>query len=378
MAICYQDFCKTAIEFNNLSGLMKLSDDLAQLKVILVMTKTAVARYSCGSFVEQLEKNCNLLWISDSVAYPTQETLLMGLERIRDFDADVIVSVGGGSSIDFAKGIKAFSDLKKECTLEVITECLVMKKICTDNDSIRLIAVPTTAGTGAELTQWATIWDCHKACKYSIDSPQLKPDKAIIIPEFTLKADEELTIATGVDSLAHAMEAYWSKRTNVLVRGLAGEAIRIIVKYLPQILMEPKNLYYREKQCLASILSGLAFSMTRTTACHSISYPLTMDYGILHGIAAAMTLEKVAEKNSGNYAEEKELLDIFKDYGGIGGFLQSLCHGRVSFFLKDYHVKKTDIPVIAQKSFTLGRMDNNPVELNEEDVREILCQIYTK
>lgn len=377
MAVDYQDFCKTGIEFSSYKGLQKLCDDLADMKVVLVMSQTAVERYSLFNFIEHLRLKCNnLLWIAQAVTYPTQETILMGLREIKDFDADVIVSIGGGSSIDFAKALKAFYYLKNECTIEKLTELLLTKNICAVNKALRLIAIPTTAGTGAELTQWATIWDYRKECKFSIDASILKPDKAIIIPQFTLKADEKLTIATGVDSLSHAIEAYWSKKTNMLVRSLAGEAVRIIVKNLPLIMQEPEELIYRKKQCLASVLAGLAFSMTRTTACHSISYPLTMNYGILHGIASAMTLEQVSKRNSGQYVGEKELLEYFAEFNGIDGFLHTITAGKIGLCLKNYGIKKNDLSTIAQKSFTLGRMDNNPVKLSVMDVQEILLGIY--
>lgn len=376
MTIDYQDFCRTGIEFCHLDVLKKLCADMREQNVVFIMSKSAARRYLWEDAIKEWQKRGRLLWISDFVSYPTQETLMMGMEKMKGFCTDVIIAVGGGSSIDFAKGMKAFYGRKEDCTVAAITECLMAKKMTMGEKNIRLIAIPTTAGTGAELTQWATIWDARKQCKYSLDHPALKPDKAIIIPELTAMADEKLTISTALDALAHAVEAYWAKKANPLVRSLASAAIREMVNELPELLKEPENLYYREKQCTASVLAGLAFSMTRTTACHSISYPLTMHYGIPHGIAAAMTLEKVAERNSGSYPEETALMDLFRAFGGIGNFLRKICSDRVSLFLKDYGIKKSDIFLIVQKAFTLGRMDNNPKELCSEDVESILCEIY--
>lgn len=375
MTMNSQGFCSTAIEFMSMEGLRELCTSISGQKVILIMSKTAAARYQWESLIGQLQAQCELLWIQENVAYPTQQTLLMGIEKLKGFDADLILAVGGGSSIDFAKGLKAFYGAKESCTLELITEYLEAKRISTGKD-IRIIAVPTTAGTGSELTQWATIWDYQKKCKYSLDHPLLKPDKAVIVPEFTLEADQGLTIATGLDALAHAIEAYWSKKSNPLVRSLAGEAIRTNVSYLPRILQEPKSLLYREKQCLASVLSGLAFSATRTTACHSISYSLTMDYGIPHGIAVAMTLDQVAARNKGHYQEE-EMMECFRPYSSIREYLCFVCEGRISLHLKDYGIHEEDISSIAKKSFTLGRMDNNPVNLTVMEVEEILQEIYS-
>lgn len=386
-------FCCTAIQFANREAIQQLCSSMEGKKVVLVMSKTAAVRHQWEDTIRQLQTGCDLLWIEENVAYPTQQTLLMGIEKVREFEADVILAIGGGSSIDFAKGLKAFwgvrrewfqeyfsqenasqgNDVQEQFFLEKITEYLSKKKIDIGK-GVEIIAVPTTAGTGSELTQWATIWDYQKNCKYSLDHPALKPDQALILPELTIKADIPLTIATGLDSLSHAVEAYWSKKTNPLVRSLACQSIKTTVTYLSGILRDPENLIYREKQCLASVLSGLAFSATRTTACHSISYSLTMDYHIPHGIAVAMTLAQVAERNRGAYLEE-ELLDCFRPYRSIGEYLRTVCGGRVSLCLKDYGVKQEDIPVIAGKSFTLGRMDNNPVELTLQDVEEILKEI---
>lgn len=338
------------------------------------MSKHAAKRLCMNEFIKRIQIKNTLLWIDETVSYPTQQTLAAGLEKTKGFDANTIIAIGGGSSIDFAKGLKAFYKIKPDDSAENITQYLETGKIAAKSD-IRLIAVPTTAGTGSELTQWATIWDYKKKRKYSIDHPTLSPDMAFIIPELTLTADENLTISTALDALSHAIEAYWSKKTTPLVRGLASEAIRITVDTLPKTITELANLHWREKLCLASVLSGLAFSATRTTACHSVSYPLTMDFHIPHGIAVAITLEKVASYNSGSYPDEKEMMDIFGKYHGIGGFLKTICSHRVSLHLRDYHVREKDIPYIAEKSFTLGRMDNNPVSMTKEDLKKILFDI---
>lgn len=338
------------------------------------MSKHAAKRLCMNEFIKRIQIKNTLLWIDETVSYPTQQTLAAGLEKTKGFDANTIIAIGGGSSIDFAKGLKAFYKIKPDDSAENITQYLETGKIAAKSD-IRLIAVPTTAGTGSELTQWATIWDYKKKRKYSIDHPTLSPDMAFIIPELTLTADENLTISTALDALSHAIEAYWSKKTTPLVRGLASEAIRITVDTLPKTITELANLHWREKLCLASVLSGLAFSATRTTACHSVSYPLTMDFHIPHGIAVAITLEKVASYNSGSYPDEKEMMDIFGKYHGIGGFLKTICSHGVSLHLRDYHVREKDIPYIAEKSFTLGRMDNNPVSMTKEDLKKILFDI---
>lgn len=370
-----EDFCRTDIRFMNMEKVKSFLLSLKAENAVLIMTKSACKRFQWEGVIEEFRKRRELLWINETVGYPTQETLVMGLNAVRGFPAEVIIAVGGGSSIDFAKGLKALWHKDETYRVETVTEALDHKWYQGDRD-IRLIAVPTTAGTGAELTKWSTIWDYRGKCKYSIEKENLKPDLAIIVPEFTLKADYGLSVSAGLDSLSHAVEAYWSKRSTPLVRELAKHSAALTVKYLPLLLSQPDHLQYREKQCLAAVLSGLAFSVTRTTACHSLSYPLTMDYQIPHGLAVALTLAEVAHKNSGGYEAEKELMDIFEDCGGIEGFLGSTCFQKTSFRLRDYGVLSTNLKGLAERSFTLGRMDNNPVSLSIQETEELLERIF--
>lgn len=370
----YTDFCRTDIEFVNAEQMKEACLHFDYKKLVLVMSRQAGGRYGLESFVKDMENRCEVLWLAESVTYPTQKTLKKGLDALIGFEPEAILAIGGGSAIDYAKGMKAFYDNTEPQTVETITDFLQKKKI--RENSMDIIAVPTTAGTGAEVTKWATIWDCENKCKYSIDREEIKPDKAFIVPEFTARADEELTITTGLDSLAHAIESFWSQKTSPLVRQLAVGSIGITIEYLDQIIKDPQNISLREKQCLASVLSGLAFSVTRTTACHSISYPLTMQYHIPHGTAVAMTLAQVAEKNRGGFAEEENLFALFEKFGGIRNYLEQTCGERISLWLRDYGILREKLPSIARDAFTLGRMDNNPVELDMQNVIEILEETF--
>lgn len=369
--MAYSDFCRTNIMFMSKEQLQEWCGALEYNKIVLVMSESAGIRYNLANLAELLGEKREVVWMKESVTYPTQETLLNGIAYLREFEPEAILAIGGGSAIDFAKAMKVFWGLKEIDTIDDVTEVLKKKRQNGAND-IDIIAVPTTAGTGAEVTQWATIWDYCNRCKYSLDMSALKPDVAIIVPELTVGTSRELTISTGLDSLAHAMEAYWSKKTNPLVRQLARTSIELTIQYLKKIVEEPYCVAWREKQCLAAVLSGLAFSMTRTTACHSISYPLTMHEQIPHGIAVAMTLAQVAEYNSGSYPEEEMLMELFSPYGGIRGYLEGICGDTVSLRLRDYGIAEENIKDIVEASFTLGRMDNNPREVSKECVEKFL------
>lgn len=370
----YKGFCSTSIEFMDKESLVSAMTS-AQKRMVLILSESAARRYNMENVASMIGERKDSVWIRESVSYPNQDTIINTLAQIDKLNPEIIFAIGGGSSIDLAKVVKAFY-MYDRIMLETELSERLQQKCYLDND-IQIVAVPTTAGTGAEVTKWATVWDRENKCKYSVDADNLKPDNAYIIPEFMAGAGIELTISTGLDSVAHAMEAYWSKKSNPLVRELAKQSLYISTEVLGKIVDNPDDIMLREKQSVASLISGLAFSMTRTTACHSISYPLTMDYGIQHGIAVAMTLPSVLEMNEGYYVEAEELKGVFAKQGGFTQFLDELCKkGNISLKLVDYGVKKEEIMNIVNKTFTLGRMDNNPVLIDKAMVEEILMSIY--
>ncbi len=310
--------------------------------------------------------------LDESLANPNihlVEDVLAKIER-----PELIIAVGGGSSIDLAKAISALYEYKNEDVLDLLKS----KKYLENSNPIPFIAVPTTAGTGSECTKWATIWDFDNFKKYSADAEFLYPKESWMVPDLTRTMNEKMTLATGLDALAHAMESYWSVPSNSYTRVLARNSINIIHKYLPLVLRDLDNLEYRKQMLMGSFFAGLAFSNTRTTACHSISYPLTMLFNINHGFAAAVTLYEVLNRNW-DYLKEKDLflnafeansLDEIKDwFDNVSNDVQDLK-------LSSFNIKKEDIPSIVELATTGGRMDNNPINFNEEEIENILNAVY--
>ena len=304
--------------------------------------------------------------IDESIANPDIHLLEKILCEISK--PNLIIAIGGGSSIDLAKAISALYEYKNANILD-----LIKNKLYLDNsNAIPIIAVPTTAGTGSECTKWATIWDFDDCKKYSIDADFLYPSESWLIPELTATMDENMTLATGLDALAHAMESYWSVPSNSYTRVLARNAIFIIHKYLPLVLNDLNNLEYRKQMLMGSFFAGLAFSNTRTTACHSISYPLTMMFGINHGFAAAITLFEVLKRNWDYVKEKEQFLDVWqaKDLDDIKIWFDNVTENQLK--LSNFGVKKEDIPYIVKEATTGGRMDNNPIVFNENEISDIL------
>ena len=351
---------------------------LSPEKNILFISGSVVSKMlKLNSILDMLKKTHQLTVITKAQNIPSVEDIKVILDEIKE-KPDIIVAVGGGSAIDIAKMIAAFWYIKERTyTTDDILKSIQTKAYLKQNRNISIIAVPSTAGTGSEVTSWATLWDMANFKKYSVDADYLYPKETFIIPEFTLTMPDRLTLATALDALCHATESYWAKDSSSITRELSKAAVKLIVKYLPKVLEDRQNEYYREKMSLGSLYAGLAFSQTRTTACHSISYPLTMKYGIDHGFACALTLAEVFKINKEHITESDDLLEAFniKDICQLQEWLDRVSENIVHLRLSSFNISEEDIPLIVNMSFTQGRMDNNPVSLNEEDVSKLLRAI---
>ena len=156
-----------------------------------------------------------------------------------------------------------------------------------------IIAIPTTAGTGSEVTSWATVWDAAHGNKYSLAHPKLYPETAVLDPALTVGAPRELTLATGLDALSHALESIWNVNSNPVSASYAVEAAREIIDTLPRLMQRLDDVDLRARQAHASLLAGLAFSNTKTALAHNISYDITLRSGTIHGIACSFSLPTV-------------------------------------------------------------------------------------
>lgn len=201
---------------------------------------------------------------------------------------EVIVALGGGSVLDAAKFLAAAGGDFVRVRRYVETGQGLEEFHFTP-----IIAVPTTAGTGSEVTCWATVWDTHAKKKYSLSHVGLYPVIACVDPDLTLSAPRDLTVATGLDALSHALESIWNVNANPVSRALAEVAAREILDVLPALARNLGHTGFRARMSRAATLAGLSFSNTRTALAHSLSYHLTLHHGVPHGIACSFSLPMV-------------------------------------------------------------------------------------
>lgn len=224
-------------------------------------------------------------------------------------DCQVVVAVGGGSAIDTAKALIVGTD---SGDFDELLALLATGKPFAPARHKLLIAAPTTAGTGSEVTPWATIWDSASLKKYSLHLDCTWPTVAIIDPQLMLTVPAGVTVSTGLDALSHALESIWNVNANPVSDTFAISAIEDILECLTRLRRDLGNRELRSRMALAALKAGLAFSNTKTALAHSISYEMTLHHGLPHGIACSFTLPLVLGLAWGrNAARDQTLQCIF-------------------------------------------------------------------
>ena len=241
-------------------------------------------------------------------------------------DCESVVAVGGGSVIDTAKALMVGTQSGRFADLAA--------SLATPGNFVppqvkALIAVPTTAGTGSEVTPWATIWDRAEHRKHSLHLKETWPELALIDPALMLTLPNAVTVQSALDALSHALEAIWNVNANPISDTFAVAAAREVMATLPALQDAPGDLGLRSRMALAALKAGLAFSNTKTALAHSISYEMTLRFGLPHGIACSFTLPMVLERAIGVEADRDVVLaQVFDDdLGNAPGRLAAFLHG---------------------------------------------------
>ena len=306
---------------------------------------------------------------------PTVSQLFETYQATREFRPEVVVAVGGGSIMDVGKSLCCLygKDLPDEDSLRR----LIAEKNY-GRPAARWIGVPTTAGTGSEVTCWATIWDPEQDAKRSVECHENYAWAALVDPELAVGMPTALAVSSALDAVAHAVESYWARGTNAVSRGLALEAIRTIMGHMDGLLAGTMEAH--DAMARGSMLAGLAFSNTKTTACHSISYPLTMHCGIPHGAAVSMLLGPVFRLNAPALDRPAPLLEALGVSGAdeLEGRIRNILYrsGQPAT-LQEWGAQREDLPHLAQLGMTKGRADNNPLPIDPATILSILEHIYS-
>ncbi|MGL5434684.1 MAG: iron-containing alcohol dehydrogenase [Lachnospiraceae bacterium] len=251
---------------------------------LLIVTDHVMIDLGNVSIITQMLDDLNLQYevFSGIAGEPTDVMIEAGLRRYHEFGCDCLLALGGGSPIDAMKAIAALAVNGGE-----ISD--YMGKVITGKLP-PMAAIPTTAGTGSEATQFTIITDTTKDIKMLLKGGVLMPDLAIVDPRFTMTAPPQITAATGLDALTHAMEAYTSRRAQPLSDIFALSAVKRIFTWLPKAFHDGSDEKAREEMSIAALEAGIAFNNASVTLVHGMSRPIGAMFHVAHGISNAMLL----------------------------------------------------------------------------------------
>lgn len=355
-------------------------------KKALVVTDKDLIKFNVAQKVTNILDKAGIAYeIYDNVKpNPTIENVQTGVEKIKAAKADVIIAIGGGSSIDTAKGIGIiannpdFADVK---SLEGVA--------ATKNRSIPIIAVPTTAGTAAEVTINYVITDESATKKMVCIDPKDIPVMAVVDPEMMSSMPSKLTAATGMDALTHAIEGYVTKGAWVLTDMFELKAIELIAKHLQQAVVNPNDLDARNGMGVAQYIAGMGFSNVGLGIVHSMAHSLGAVYDTPHGVANALLLPYIMEYNASatgeKYREIARNLGV-KDVDAMTAdeYRKAAVKAVVTLSksigipqkLTEIGAKKEDLPKLSKIAFNDVCTPGNPRDTNEEEILEIYKKAF--
>jgi alcohol dehydrogenase class IV len=317
---------------------------------------------------------------------PTTELVQLGTERARVENCDVIIGFGGGSAIDTGKAIASLLANGGEPLdyLEVIGKGKPLSK-----PSAPYIAIPTTAGTGAEVTRNAVLASSEHRVKVSLRSPHMLPRVALVDPELTYSLPAAITASTGMDALAQLIEPFVSIRANPITDALCREGMRRAARSLRRAYEKGDDAAAREDMALASLLGGLALANGGLGAVHGFAGPIGGMFPAPHGAVCARLLPPVMAINVAALRERQPDSDALKRYDEVAriitnsesavaqdgiNWVQALYEALQIPPLSFYSMSTNDLPLLVEKSAVASSMQANPIKLTNDEMREMLQQ----
>lgn len=356
----YEQPVKIRFGFGKLNELSAVLDETQSESCVLVTSKFFKEK------AEQLKKeNAKIKAVFADVQ---PNPLLSGAEEtvrlVKENKADTLIALGGGSAIDTAKFAAA-------CAYSEITPAEQYVKQQFPKKVAKIVAIPTTSGTGSEVTKVSVI--SHENEKKSIHNPAFMPTVAIVDPELTMTVPAKTTMITGLDAFTHAIEAYWSVNHQPITDALAIESIKIILENLEKSFTDADE-ESRTNMAYASLLAGMAFALPKTAASHACSFALSADYHLPHGEACAFTLDSLIKINADERLENlakavgmkntDELAEKIRHFKKIAGLKTKLSE-----------LGEVDVDKLAHDGAVHPLMANNPKKLTAEDLKKMFLAL---
>jgi len=361
---------------NNKEDIKKFIKDSSFKKIFVLCGKKSFITSGAEIFFKEVLKNKDIKLFFKNSELPIFDELIEIINSIKIFKPDLILAVGGGAVIDYAK-IANVVDVRDDLADLIVNYSYPFKKKYT-----KLAVIPTTAGSGAEATSNAVIY--LNGIKHSFESELLLPDNFFLIPEFLLSAPNKIKASAGFDAIAQALESLVSKKSNNQSVEYAKKSLRISVNSYISFLNNP-DLKNAAEMSIASNLAGKAISISKTTAPHAVSYPFTSLFQISHGHAVGLFFEDFFRFNFNNLERSETsfnlkkrfdlIFDLF-DVKNIDNFSIKIKNLKKKALLEDnllklnININKESHKII--KGINLLRLGNNPVRIIEKDIVKVI------
>ena len=315
----------------------------------------ACGKHFAPEALEMMNGNERIVGVFGEVEQnPQLSGIIETVKLARENSADAIIGIGGGSSIDTAKFAAAVALGDGDAEEYYRGKPFPAQRL-------KIIAVPTTAGTGSEVTQVSVV--SHVKEKKTINNPVFMPTAAIVDPVLSSTVPPRTTMNTGLDAMAHALEGYWSKNHQPICDITAIEAVRLILANLEKAYKDGSDMEARGNMAYASLLAGLSFAQPKTAASHACSYPLSEDYHLPHGEACAFTLDSLVKINADERLEYLCRAVGLKDTNELAERIAALKKlGGLRTRLSE--LGEVDVDKLAADCAVHPLMNNNPVKLD--------------
>ena len=357
--------------------ILKYINDKSFKKIFVLCGKKSFVNSGAENLLKNIvNKEIKLFYKKSEI--PILEELIEIIKDIKNFKPDLFLAIGGGAVIDYAK-IANVVDIRPDLAELIVNYTYPFKKKYT-----KLAVIPTTAGSGAEVTSNAVIY--VDGIKHSFESELLIPDHFFLIPEFLISAPNKIKASSGFDAIAQALESLVSRKSNDKSVEYASKSLRVSVNSFISFINDP-NMKNATEMSIASNLAGKAISISKTTAPHAASYPFTSLFNISHGHAVSLFFEKFFKFNYDNLDKSETSFDLKKrfdlifnlfDVQDINGFNSKISLIKKKANLED-DLKKFNIDIIKSsedvlKGINLLRLGNNPVKIDGKDILKIISK----
>lgn len=365
-------FMPTRLVFED--GAINKLDTLTKGKNLLVVSGPSLYKNGTAQKVAEASKVENVFFFHEIEPNPSCRTVDRAAAFARENNVDVVIGLGGGSVMDASKMVACLVD----------NEGSIFDYYSTGNKTLaprkaQLICIPTTAGTGSEVTNIGVYTNNETHIKMPFTSEYFWPDIALIDPLLTHTMPPHITASTGMDAFCHAIEAYWSVNSNPISDALSVSVIKTILENIEAAVKDVKNIEARRNMSFASVTAGISFSQTKTTGIHAVSFPLTVDFGASHGLACCITLPAfIRLAYEGSKAKMDYLFSVL-GFDSVEAFADRIERLMTTIDLpirlNAINVKESDLDHIVEVSMKAPLIHFTPVKMDETVLRNLLKSI---